>query len=307
VITDRPVQPVGLPIGMDPELHRARIEEAARRMRRIGWRRFLPKRWHFVLMPVALLMVLPFVWMVLTSFMTNTEINQVPPAIVPHHLYTGGYSLVLANSDFPRWFLNSLIVSIAAVVSQVVLCSLAGYAFARIKFKGSSVILILLLATALIPFQLTVIPTFLIFHDLGMINTLGALVVPQLTSALGIYLMYSFFQSFPAELEEAGRIDGCTRMGVFLKIVMPIAKPALAALAIITFIYAWNDLFWPLIAITSTETFTVQVGLTTFQGEHQTQWAAVMAGTVLTTAPVLLVFLVGQRRFIQAITGAVKG
>lgn len=307
MILDRSARPAGLPIGMDPELHRARIEVAARRMRRIGWRRFLPKRWHLVLMPTAMLMVLPFVWMVLTSFMTDTEINQVPPAIIPHHLYTGGYSLVLANSDFPRWFLNSLIVSVAAVISQVVLCSLAGYAFARIKFKGSSVMLIILLATALIPFQLTVIPTFLIFHDLGLINTLGALVVPQLTSALGIYLMYSFFQSFPGELEEAGRIDGCSRMGVFLKIVMPIAKPALAALAIITFIYAWNDLFWPLIAITSTKTYTVQVGLTTFQGEHETKWSAVMAGTVLTTAPVLLVFLVGQRRFIQAITGAVKG
>ena len=292
---------------VDPELHRARIEEAERRMRRRGWRRYVPRKWHLILLPTSLIMVLPFVWMVLTSFMTNAEINRVPPAIYPHHFYTGGYSLLLANSAFPRWFLNSVIVSGAAVISQLVLCSLAGYAFARIKFKGSSVMLILLLATALIPFQLTVIPTFLIFHDLKLINTLGALIVPQLTSALGIYLMFSFFQSFPVELEEAGRIDGCTRLGVLWKIVMPIAKPALAALAMITFIYAWNDLFWPLIAITSTHTFTVQVGLTTFQGEHETQWAAVMAGTVLTTAPVLLVFLVGQRRFVQAITGAVKG
>ncbi len=119
--------------------------------------------------------------------------------------------------------------------------------------------------------------------------------------------MYSFFQSFPRELEEAGRIDGCNRLQVFWKIVLPLARPALAALGIITFIYAWNDLFWPLIAITSSHTFTVQVGLTTFQGEHVTEWSAVMAGTVLTTAPVLLVFLVGQRRFVQAITGAVKG
>jgi multiple sugar transport system permease protein len=152
-----------------------------------------------------------------------------------------------------------------------------------------------------------VIPTFVIFHDIGLINTLGALIVPQLTSALGIYLMYSFFQSFPRELEEAGRIDGCSRLQVFWKIVLPLARPALAALGIITFIYAWNDLFWPLIAITSSHTFTVQVGLTTFQGEHITHWSQVMAGTVLTTVPVLLVFLIGQRRFIQAITGAVKG
>jgi multiple sugar transport system permease protein len=293
--------------GVDPALHRARIEEANRRMRRSGWRRHLPERWHLVLLPLSIIMVLPFVWMVLTSFMTDTEVNRIPPTLWPHHLYTGGYSTVLASSDFPYWFLNSLIVSGTAVLAQLVLCSLAGYAFARIQFRGSTVMLILLLATALIPFQLTVIPTFVIFHDIGLINTLGALIVPQLTSALGIYLMYSFFQSFPRELEEAGRIDGCSRLQVFWKIVLPLARPALAALGIITFIYAWNDLFWPLIAITSSHTFTVQVGLTTFHGEHETHWSAVMAGTVLTTVPVLLVFLIGQRRFVQAITGAVKG
>jgi multiple sugar transport system permease protein len=294
-------------LGVDLSVHRLRIEEAERRMRRSGWRRHSPKPAQLILMPLSILMVLPFVWMVLTSFMTNSEINSIPPTIIPHGINTVGYQNVLSASDFPYWFLNSIIVSGSAVVAQLVLCSLAGYAFARIPFRGSTAMLILLLATALIPFQLTVIPTFLIFHRLGLINTLGALIVPQLTSALGIYLMYSFFQSFPRELEEAGRIDGCSRIQVFWKIVLPLARPALAALGIITFIYAWNDLFWPLIAITSSHTFTVQVGLTTFQGEHETQWAAVMAGTVLTTAPVLLVFLAGQRRFVQAITGAVKG
>ena len=293
--------------GAGVALHRARTEEAERRMRRSGWRRHLPQRGHLVLLPLSIIMVLPFVWMLLTSFMTDTEINRIPPTLWPHHLNMGGYKLVLASSDFPYWFLNSLIVSGSAVIAQLVLCSLAGYAFARIQFRGSSVMLILLLATALIPIQLTVIPTFEIFHDIGLINTLGALILPQLTSALGIYLMYSFFQSFPRELEEAGRIDGCSRLQVFWKIVLPLARPALAALGIITFIYAWNDLFWPLIAITSSHTFTVQVGLTTFQGEHVTHWSQVMAGTVLTTVPVLLVFLIGQRRFVQAITGAVKG
>jgi multiple sugar transport system permease protein len=294
-------------LGVDVAVHRLRMTEAERRMRRSGWRRHLPKPAQLILMPLSIIMVLPFVWMVLTSFMTNTEINSIPPTIIPHGLHTGGYANVLAASDFPYWFLNSIIVSGSAVLAQLVMCSLAGYAFARIPFRGSSVMLILLLATALIPFQLTVIPTFLIFHRLGIINTLAALIVPQLTSALGIYLMYSFFQAFPKELEEAGYIDGCNLVQVFAKIVLPLAKPALAALAIITFIQAWNDLFWPLIAITSSHTFTVQVGLTTFQGEHETQWASIMAGTVMTTAPVLLVFLAGQRRFVQAITGAIKG
>jgi multiple sugar transport system permease protein len=291
----------------DPELHRARLLEAERRARRQGWKRLVPRGWHLVLLPLSVIMVMPFVWMVLSSFMTNAEINHAPPALFPHQLNLAGYNLVLANSDFPRWFLNSVIVSGAVVVSQLIMCSLAGYAFARIRFRGRNLTLVLLLATALIPFQLTVIPTFLIFHTLGLINTLGALIVPGLTSALGIYLMSSFFQAFPKELEEAGRIDGCSRLGVYAKIVLPLAKPALAALAIITFIYAWNDLFWPLIAITSDKTYTVQVGLATFQGQHRTEWAAVSAGITLTTAPVLLVFLIGQRRFVQAITGAVKG
>jgi multiple sugar transport system permease protein len=291
----------------DPEVHRTRLLEAERRARRSGWKRLIPRGWHLILIPLSLVMVAPFVWMVLSSVMTNAEINHAPPTLWPHGINKGGYNLVLRNSDFPRWFLNSIIVSLTVVVSQLILCSLAGYAFARINFRGKSVTLLLLLATALIPFQLTVIPTFLIFHDLHLIDTLGALIVPQLTSALGIYLMSSFFQSFPKELEEAGRIDGCSRLGVFWKIVMPLARPALAALAIITFIYAWNDLFWPLIAITSDKNFTVQVGLATFQGQHRTEWSAVSAGITLTTAPVLLVFLVGQRRFVQAITGAVKG
>jgi multiple sugar transport system permease protein len=288
-------------------LHRERIDEADRRGHRRGWRRYLPDPWHFVLFPLSMLMVIPFVWMVVTSFMTDAEINRFPPTLIPASLNTAGYTAVIAESDFPRWFLNTLFVSGVAVASQLVMCSLAGYAFARIRFGGKRFIFPLLLATALIPFQLTVIPTFLLFNKLHLINTLGALIVPQLTSVFGIYLMSSFFQSFPKELEEAAQIDGCTRLGTFFRIVLPLARPALAALAIITFIYAWNDLFWPLIAITSDKLYTVQLGLTTFQGQHRTEWSAVMAGTVLTTAPVLLVFLVGQKRFVQALTGAVKG
>lgn len=289
------------------EVHRSRLDEAERRSRRQGWHRIAPNPWHLVLLPLSIVMVIPFIWMVVTSFMTEAEINRFPPTIVPHQLFMGGYTTVLEGTDFPRWFVNTLIVSATVVLSQLIVCSLAGYAFARIRFVGSRILLPLLLATALIPFQLTVIPTFLLFFRLHLINTLGALIVPQLTSVFGIYLMSSFFQNFPKELEEAGQIDGCTRIGTFFRIVLPLARPALAALAIITFIYAWNDLFWPLIAITSNKLYTVQLGLTTFHGEHRTEWSSVMAGTVLTTAPVLLVFLIGQRRFVQALTGAVKG
>jgi multiple sugar transport system permease protein len=270
-------------------------------------RRRLPSARHLILAPLSLLMVSPFVYMLLSSVMTKAELNRFPPAIIPDHLELSGYSQLLSGSEFPRWFLNSLIVSGAIVISQVILCSMAGYAFARMRFFGRRPALALVIATTLIPFQLTVIPTFLIFHELHLINTLGALIVPQLASALGVYLMTSFFQSFPKELEEAARIDGCSRWGVFFRIVLPVARPAISALAVITFIYAWNDLFWPLVAISSKENYTVQVGLTTFQGSHQANWPQIMAGTVLTTVPVLAVFLIGQRRFVQALSGAVKG
>ena len=288
-------------------VHRARMEEAARQAGQRGWRRWMPDPWHFLLMPLSIAMMIPFAWMLLSSFMSEAEINRFPPTLIPSHIDLTGYRQVIAESDFIRWFLNTTFVAGAVVISQLVVCSLAGYAFARIRFVGSRVILPLLLATALIPFQLTVIPTFLLFHKMHLIDTLGALIVPGLTSVFGIYLMSSFFQNFPKELEESGQIDGCTRVGTFFRIVLPLAKPALAALAIITFIYAWNDLFWPLIAITSESKYTVQLGLTTFQGQHRTEWSAVMAGNVLTTAPVLLIFLIGQRRFVQALTGAVKG
>ncbi|RBQ16013.1 carbohydrate ABC transporter permease [Spongiactinospora rosea] len=275
----------------------------SRRERRLR----LPSKWHLILLPMSIVTVLPFVWLLLSSVMTQTELNRFPPAFWPQAIDLDGYRSVVERSDFPRWFLNSLIVSASIVLAQVVLCSMAGYAFARIRFIGSRVALVLVIATSLIPFQLTVIPTFLIFNKVGLTDTLGALIVPQLSSAVGIYLMTSFFRSFPGELEEAARIDGCSRLGVLFRVVLPVARPALAALAIITFITAWNDLFWPLVAINSEANYTLQVGLTTFQGLHRANWPAVMAGAVMVTLPVLVVFLVGQRRFVQALTGAVKG
>ncbi|WP_218005721.1 carbohydrate ABC transporter permease [Actinomadura hibisca] len=274
--------------------------------RRAGrWR--LPSARHAVLLPLSLFMVAPFVYMLAASVMSETELHRFPPAIIPSGVDLGGYRKVLAESDFQRWFLNSVIVSTTVVVSQVVLCSMAGYAFARMRFFGGRTVLTLILATTLVPFQLTVIPTFLVFSKVHLVDTLPALIVPQLASALGVYLMTSFFRGFPRELEEAARMDGCSRWGVFFRVVLPVARPAIAALAVIMFIYSWNDLFWPLVAITSEDKYTVQVGLATFQGQHKADWSQIMAGTVLATVPVLVIFLVGQRRFVQALSGAVKG
>jgi multiple sugar transport system permease protein len=205
---------------------------------------------------------------------------------------------------FPRWFANSLIVAVAAVLSNLLLGALGGYAFARMRFAGSRTLLGLMLATMVIPFQLTMIPTFLVMKELGLIDTLGALIVPSLVTPFAVFLFRQFFLALPREMEEAAWIDGCSRLRVLFSIVLPLARPALATVAVLTFLSTWNDLSWPLIAINHDTRYTLQLGLTTFQGQHHTRWSAVMAGNVITVLPVLVAFLLAQKTFVQSLTSS---
>ncbi|MFD8919355.1 carbohydrate ABC transporter permease [Streptomyces sp. NPDC059569] len=275
---------------------------AARPPRGRRWLPFSP--WHLLLAPLTLIFAIPLIWLLLSSVMSNAEINRFPPALWPSGIDLGGYRYVLGNAMFPRWFANSLIVSVVAVASNLLLGSLGGYAFARMRFAGSRVLLGLMLATMAIPFQLTMIPTFLVMKRLGLIDTLGALIVPSLVTPFAVFLLRQFFLSLPRELEEAAWIDGCSRLRVLFRIVLPLSRPALSTVAVLTFLTTWNDLTWPLIAINHDTQYTLQLGLTTFQGQHHTQWSAVMAGNVITVLPVLLAFLFAQRSFIQSITSS---
>ncbi|WP_326688519.1 carbohydrate ABC transporter permease [Streptomyces sp. NBC_01795] len=266
-------------------------------------RRRLPfSAWHLLLAPLALVFAVPLIWLLLSSVMTNAEINRFPPALWPSGIDLGGYRYVLGNAMFPRWFLNSLIVSAVSVAANLLFGSLGGYAFARMRFGGSKVLLMLMLATMAIPFQLTMIPTFLVMKRLGLIDTLGALIVPTLVTPFAVFLLRQFFLSLPRELEEAAWIDGCSRLRVLFTIVLPLSRPALSTVAVLTFLTTWNDLTWPLIAINHDTQYTLQLGLTTFQGQHHTKWSAVMAGNVITVLPVLLAFLGAQKSFIRSIT-----
>ena len=260
--------------------------------------------WHLLLAPLALLFVIPLVWLVLSSVMSDAEINRFPPALWPSGIDLGGYRYVLANALFPTWFLNSLVVSAVTVAANLLFGALGGYAFARMRFTGSRVLLAAMLATMAIPFQLTMIPTFLVMKWLGLIDSLGALIVPSLVTPLSVFLLRQFFLSLPRELEEAAWIDGCSRLRVLFQIVLPLSRPALSTVAVLTFLSTWNDLTWPLIAINHDSHYTLQLGLTTFQGLHHTQWSAVMAGNLITVLPVLLAFLGAQRAFIQSITSS---
>lgn len=272
-----------------------------------GRRWFLFSGWHLVLLPLALIMLAPMVWMLLTSIQTLRETQHFPP-IMPSGVRWQNYQQVLELSRFPRWFLNSLIVTVVVVLSNLLICSLAGYAFARIKFFGREAVFVLVLATMMIPFQVIMIPTFLIVKKLGLIDSLGALIVPNLAGAFGIFLLRQFFRTLPVELEEAARIDGASRIGVLFKIVLPLSGPVLATLAVVTFLWTWNDFLWPLITIYSESNMTIQLGLLTFQGAHKTNTNLLMAANVMSIAPVLVLFFVLQRYFIRGIaTTGLKG
>jgi multiple sugar transport system permease protein len=274
----------------------------ANSLRRGGRWRLPFSPWHLLLMPMALIFVLPLVQMVLTSFMSVKEINQFPPRLIPSSLHIEGYRTLLAQSHIIRWFANTVLVSTIAVVGHLVLCSTAGYGFARLRFAGRGVAFIAVIATVMIPIQLLMIPTYLMFARIGIVDTLAAAFVPWLASAFGIFLMRQFFLSLPVELEEAARLDGCGALRTFLSVVLPLARPALATLAIFTLLSSWNDLLWPLVAITDDNRFTLQVGLASFQGTRRTEWSQLMAGNVITTMPLILAFLVAQRRFIATMS-----
>ena len=253
-------------------------------------------------------MLIPMVWMLVTSVQTLNETRHFPPVLLPHTVRLRNYTDVLRQAPFARWFVNTLIVTVVSVAGNLLFCSLAGYAFARIRFFGREIVFLVILATLMIPFQVVMIPTFIIVKDLGMINTLGALIVPNLAGAFGIFLLRQFFRTLPVELEEAARIDGASRLSVLFKIILPLSGPALATLAVITFLWTWNDFLWPLITISSVNNMTLQLGLTTFQGAHQSSTNLLMAANVMSMLPVLILFFVAQRFFIRGIaTTGLKG
>lgn len=258
--------------------------------------------WHLLLAPVALLFALPFVQMVLTSFMPSADINRLPPRFIPTGLTLAGYRGLLERSDIALWLLNTVVVSTVGVLSNVVLCSLAGYGFARLRFPGRTPTFLAVLGTVMVPVQLLMIPTYVMFARLGLLNSLAALIVPWLATAFGVFLMRQFFLSVPRELEEAALLDGASRVQVLRRVVLPLARPALVTLAIFTLVGSWNDLVWPVIAISDAGSFTLQLGLASFQGARRTEWSLLMAGNVVAVLPLLVGFLVAQRHFVATMS-----
>jgi multiple sugar transport system permease protein len=266
----------------------------------VARRRRLPSGWHLVLIPVAFVMSVPLLWMIVTSLSSLAETRRFPPGL-PSSLHWGNFATAWTDSPFSKWLVNSAIVSVTCVITNLVLCTLAGYAFARLRVPGGRLAFIAILATLMVPFQVLMIPTLLIVKNLGLVDTLPALMVPNLVTPFGIYLLRQFFLSLPIELEEAALIDGAGRVRILRSVLIPLMGPPLSTVAVLTFLTVWNDFLWPLVVTSSPDTMTVQLGLATFQSAHFTNWPVLMAGTLLSQLPVLVLFVVLQRFFVRSI------
>ena len=253
--------------------------------------------------PVLLVMgagivLLPLAVVVVTSFLPS---EAGVDGNLPQQWTWANYQAAWTRGKFLLAFLNSTLVALAVTFLQLVTSALAGYALARLRFKGRQAILLLVLVTLVIPFQLLVIPIFLVLKAGHLINTYGALILPTAVNGFGIFLLRQFFQTIPVELEEAATLDGATRLQVLWRVILPLARPALVTLFLFSFIGEWNDLFKPLVFTTRPELRTVQLALAEFQEQFTNSWSLMMAAVVITTLPIVLLFLLGQRQFIRGI------
>ena len=263
---------------------------------------------YVILILGVFITVFPFIWMILTSFKNQSEAIRIPLKFFPSELRFSNYTDVFKKIPFGYMYLNTVINAAVIVTVQLIFCSMAAYAFARIKFPGRNVIFAVLLSVLMIPSSFFIIPQYRIIQELGLLNTVTALFVPNLFSIFGTFLMRQFFMSLPSELEDAARIDGCSRFMIFTKIMLPLVSSGLVALGILTLRFAWNDFMWPMIVNTSSEKMTLSAGLAYMQGFHVTDYPLMMAGAVMAVLPLLAAFAIFQKQFIEGIaTQGIKG
>lgn len=263
---------------------------------------------HIVLSLGAVIMVGPFVWEILTSFKTFGESINVPPVVFPAVPQWSNYQEVFDTLPFAAMFGNTVLMTIARTAGQVIFCSMAGYAFARLSFPGRNFLFGLFLAVLMVPSQMHLIPQYQIMQSLGLLNTIQALALPGMFSAFGTFLMRQFFMQLPKELEEAARIDGANPWQIYWMIMAPLAAPGMLALGLLVAIWSWNDLLWPLVVNTDPEKMPLSAGLASLQGEHLTNYPVLMAGALMASFPLIIGFIVFQRQLIQGIaTTGIKG
>jgi ABC-type glycerol-3-phosphate transport system permease component len=255
-----------------------------------------------VLIFFSLIIFIPFVWGVLSSFKTKDELSAIPATILPETFAWENYRHVVSTGFFFRDNFNSFIIASVSTALTILICSLAGYGLTKFRFKGQNAIFIIFLGTMMIPVQTTMIPVFILTSRMGMLNTYRGIILPLLANAYGIFLMRQFMLTIPDALIEASRIDGCPEFKIFFRIAVPLAKPAIGTLSILTFLGGWNSFLWPLILLSKSEMSTVQIGLRRFQGEYSSQGNYIMAAAILAVIPVAIVFVLFQRYIVEGIS-----
>lgn len=262
---------------------------------------------HAALLIGGFLAAMPFLWIVTTALKPPRKLFA-QPLLIPTYFHWQNFVDAWNAAPFARFLLNSTVMTLAIVLGQTLLSAMAGYALARMRFPGRNALFLVILGTLMVPFPVTLIPSYLVVNGLGWVDTYQALIVPRLVSAFAVFLFRQFFLSLPLEIEEAATIDGASRARIFWRIALPLSGPVIAASAVFSFLFAWNDFLWPLVVTNSTEMRTIQVGLAFFTGRYGTQWTLLMAGTLLAALPAILVFLAAQRRFVEGIvTSGLKG
>lgn len=286
---------------MTTTLAPAATRASAPRTRRIGRR---AERWLLfaAALVLTLVVLLPVVVIVFTAFKPAAEINAYPPTLLPGTWTLDNFAKIFSDLPFGRLFLNSLVFAGGVTVFALVFDSLAAYALARLDFRGNRVVLIVIVASLMIPFQATLIPVYQLVTQLGWVNTFAGLIIPRAADAFGIFFLRQFFISLPRDLDNAARIDGAGEFRIFRSIVLPNAVPALLTLAIFTFVNNWNDLLWPLVFTTSPEMGTITSGLTLLTGPSGIiPYGTMMAGSLIAVLPLAVMFLIMQRRFIESV------
>ncbi|HEX2621036.1 MAG TPA: carbohydrate ABC transporter permease [Phototrophicaceae bacterium] len=256
----------------------------------------------------GIIVAIPLVWMISSSFKPLDEIYAYPPTLIPENFTTRNYTRLFTDWPFWNWYGNSLVIAVIATLTVLFFTSLAGFGFAKYRFKGNRVLFIILLASTMIPFQLVLVPLYIVMSKLSWTNSYLALIVPFMAPALGIFLMRQFMLSIPTELMESARIDGASEFVIYLRIMLPLARPALAAQAVLTFLGSWNSFLWPLAVLHDRDFLTLPVGMSTMVGSvsagSEPSVGATMAAATLVSIPVIIVFVAVQKQYIAGLTAA---
>ncbi len=264
------------------------------------------KKWSTIGIYAALIlgsavMVFPFIWMLFTAFKTNSEVMQIPPTVLPSQWNMDSFAKALDLLPFGNLYLNTALMILFRVLCAVGFCSMAGYAFAKLEFKGKNLLFVLVIIQQMIPGQIFIIPQYQMLAKVGMTDSLFSLVFPGLVSAFGMFFLRQAYMGIPDEIAEAAYLDGCTRWQTFTKVLFPLTKSSVAALSVFTAVFAYTDLMWPLVANTNINHTTLSAGLSTLNGQFSTNYPVLMAGSLLAMLPMVILYLIFQRHFIEGV------